>query len=124
MKKVLAKVLTPKNIEKIEKITSFLKENKKIVLVLFVVSIFVDIFFVKTSSDIVIFGTLLLYGIFIKMFQIKSRRTFLLCLALLVAMFINFIFTGTSIPTEKGAVWLVLFMALGIFQQWRENPTR
>lgn len=121
MKKVLTKVLASENIEKIAKLTPFLKENKKIVLALLVVSIFVDIFFVKTSSDIVIFGILLLYGIFIKMFQIKSRRTFFLCLALLVAMFINFLFTGTSIPTEKAAVWLVLFMALGIFQQWRES---
>ena len=123
MKKVLAKLLTPQNIEKIERVTSFLKENKKIVLVILVVLIFVDIFFVKTSLDIVIFGILLLYGIFIKMFQIKSRRTFLLCLALLAIMFINFLFTGTSVSTEKAAVWLVLFMALGIFQQWRE-PAR
>jgi len=121
MKKILAKVFTPENIEKIKKITFFLKENKKIALALLVVSIFIDIFFVKISSDIVIFGILLLYGIFIKMFQIKSRRTFLLCLALLFTMFINFLFTGTSVSTEKAAVWLVLFMALGIFQQWRES---
>ena len=121
VKKFLAKVLTPKNIEKTRKIESFLKENKKVNLFLLVVYIFVDIFFVKVSSDFVIFGILLLYGIFIKMFQIKSRRTFLLCLALLIAMFINFLSTGTSIPTEKAAVWLVLFMALGIFQQWRES---
>ena len=121
MKKILAKVFTPENIEKIKKITFFLKENKKIALALLVVSIFIDIFFVKISSDIVIFSILLLYGIFIKMFQIKSRRTFLLCLALLFTMFINFLFTGTSVSTEKAAVWLVLFMALGIFQQWRES---
>lgn len=121
MKKILAKVLTPKNIEKMAKITSFLKENKKIAFALLVVSIFVDIFFVKMSSDIVIFGILLLYGIFIKIFQIKSRRTFLLCLALLAAMFVNFLFTGTSVSTEKAAVWLILFMALGIFQQWKES---
>ena len=121
MKKILAKVLTSKHVEKIEKMTSFLRENKKIVLALLTVSIFVDIFFVKTSSDLVIFGTLLFYGIFIKMFQIESRRTFLLCLALLAAMFINFLSTGTSIPTEKAAVWLILFMALGIVQQWRES---
>lgn len=124
MKKVLAKVLTPQNIEKIKKITSFLKENKKIVLALLIVFIFVDIFFVKISYDIVIFGILFLYGIFVKMFQMKNRQTFLLCLALLAVMFIDFLFTGTSVSTEKAAVWLILFMALGIFQQWRENPTR
>lgn len=118
MKKILAKLLAS---EKIKKTAYFLKENKKIVLALLTVSIFVDIFFVKTSSDIVIFGILLLYGVFIKMFQIKSRRTFLLCLALLAAMFIDFLFTGTSVSTEKAAVWLILFMAVGIFQQWRES---
>src|SRR3990167_2691238 len=115
MKKILAKVSTSKKLKKIE---SFLKKNRKTVLALVTISIFVDIFFVKTNSDVV------LYGIFIKMFQIKSRRTFLLCLALLTAMFINFLFTGSSIPTEKAAVWFILFMALGIFQQWRENPAR
>lgn len=120
MKKVLAKFLTPQNIEKIEKITSFLKENKKVALALLVVSIFVDIFFVKLSSDFVIFGILLIYGIFIKVFQIKSKLTFLMCLGLLGAMFINYLFTGASVATEKATVWLVLFMALGIFQQWRE----
>lgn len=120
MKKVLAKFLTPQNIEKIEKITRILKENKKVVLILLTVSIFVDIFFVKASSDFVIFGILLVYGIFVKMFQIKSKLTFLLCLGLLSAMFVSYLFTGTSVATEKGAVWLVLFMVLGIFQQWRE----
>ena len=118
MRKVLGKIILR---EILKKTTVFLKENKKVVLALLAVFIFVDIFFVKTSSDIVIFGILLLYGIFIKMFQIKSRRTFLLCFALLIAMFINYLFTGTSVATEKGAVWLVLFMALGIFQQWRES---
>lgn len=117
MKKIVGKVIESKNLKKI---AAFLKENKKIVLALLAVSIFVDIFFVKTSSDIVIFGILLLYGIFIKMFQIRSRRTFLLCLALLAAMFINFLFTGPSIPAEKAAVWLILFLGFGIIQQWKE----
>ena len=121
MKKILGKLIESENLKKI---TVFLRINKKITLTLIAVFIFVDIFFIKTSSDVVNFGILLLYGIFVKMFQIKSRRTFLLCLALLAVMFINFILTGPSITTEKAAVWLVLFMALGIFQQWRENPTR
>ena len=118
MKKILEKLIESKSLKKV---TVFLKINNKITLILIAVFIFVDIFFIKESSDIVIFGILLFYGIFVKMFQITSRRTFLLCLGLLIAMFINFLFTGTSAPTEKAAVWLVLFMALGIFQQWRES---
>ncbi len=117
MKKIIGKVIESKNLKKI---TAFLKENKKTTLAMLVLAIFVDIFFVKVSSDVVIFGILLLYGIFVKIFQIKSRRTFLLCLALLAAMFINFLFTGPSIPTEKAAVWLILFLGFGIIQQWKE----
>lgn len=121
MKEILVKFFNSKKLKKIE---SLLRENEKIVLALITISIFIDIFFVKTNSDVVIFGILFVYVIFIKMFELKSGRTFLLCLALLTAMFINFLFTGSSMPTEKAAVWLILFMALGIFQQWRENPTR
>ena len=118
MKKILEKLIESKNFKKA---TVLLKENRKTAVTFVLVFIFIDTFFIKASSDIVIFGILLLYGIFVKMFQITSRRTFLLCLGLLIAMFINFLSTGTSIPTEKAAVWLVLFMALGIFQQWRES---
>lgn len=123
MKKVLAKFLTPQNIENIKKIISFLKENKKIILALLAVSVFIDIFFIKVSSDFVIFGILLVYGIFAKSYQLKAKETFLLCLGLLGAMFVSFLISAASIPTEKAAVWLVLFMALGIYQQWRE-PAR
>ena len=117
MKKIADKIIESNNIKKT---TDFLKKNKRIILSLISISIFVDIFLIKTSSDIIIFSILLLYGIFTKISQIKSKRTFLLCLAILTAMFINYLFTGPSIPTEKAAVWLFLFLALGIFQQWRE----
>ncbi len=118
VKKIILKIIKSKNAEKI---VPFLSENKKIVLSLAIVAVFVDIFFINTNSDFVIFSILLIYAFFVKIFQIRSRLTFLLCLGLLGAMFINYIFTGTSVATEKAAVWLVLFMALGIFQQWRES---
>lgn len=117
VKKIILKIVKTNNLEKI---ITFLNENKKVALFLVITVIFVDTFFINRSSDFIIFGTLLIYGIFIKIFQIKSRFTFLLCLGLLGAMFINYLFTETSVATEKAAVWLVLFMALGIFQQWRE----
>lgn len=104
----------------IKKIISYLKNNEKIVSTLVIVVIFTDIFFIKNSSDFIIFGNLLLSVIFIKIFQIKSKATFLLCIALLTAMFINYLFTGASISTEKAAVWLVLFLGVGIIQQWKE----
>lgn len=104
----------------IEKIISLLRENKKTVLTLFVVFIVTLSLSARLSSDVVIFSALLLYGFFIKIFRIKSTFTFLLCLGLLVLMFIEYLFTGASISTEKAAVWLILFFGIGVIQQWRE----
>ena len=103
-----------------KKIVFFLKENKKTLLTLFIVAIFTDILFLNKSSDLIIFSILILYPFFIKIFELKSKLTFLLCLALLTAMFFSYLFTGTSAPTEKAAVWLILFLIIGIIQQWRE----
>jgi len=104
----------------IEKIISLLKENKKTVLTLFAVFIVVESLSKRLSSDVIIFGSLLIYVIFIKVFRIKSTFTFLLCLGLLVLMFILYLFTGPSISTEKAAVWFILFFGIGVIQQWRE----
>lgn len=117
MKKIIGNLISSKNIKRA---ISFLKEKKKLIIFALIIIIGIDIFFVLESSDFVIFGVLLLYGVFAKMFHMKSKVTFLLCLGLLFCMYINFLLTGTSVATEKAAVWLVLFMAMGIFQQWRE----
>lgn len=104
----------------IEKITPFLRKNKKTFLTLFTVFIVVESLSQRLSSDVVIFSALLLYGILIKIFQIKSAFTFLLCLLLLVEMSIGYLLTGASISTEKAAVWLILFFGIGVIQQWKE----
>ena len=104
----------------IEKIIPFLRENKKTVLALFVAFVVAESLSKRLSSDVVIFSALLLYGFFIKIFRIKSKFTFLLCLLLLVEMSIGYLLTGASISTEKAAVWLILFLGIGAIQQWRE----
>lgn len=103
-----------------KKAVSFLRDNKKTILALLVVAIFADILFLNKSSDLIIFSILTLYVFFIKIFQLKSKSTFLLSLVLLAMMFFSYLFTGTSASTEKAAVWLVLFLVVGIIQQWRE----
>lgn len=109
------------NIRKtIKKIPPLLKRNKTTVLTLFGASILIDIFLLNKSSDLITFTILSFYVFFIKLFKIKSKQTFLLCIGLLIVMFINFLFTGPSIPAEKAAVWLVLFLTVGVIQQWKE----
>ena len=117
MKKILQRLNTSKHVKKT---TAFLKENKKIIIIALILIIGIDIFFVSQSSDFVTFGILLVYIVVSSMFVLKSKTTFLFCLGLLFAMFFNYLFTSTSVATEKAAVWLVLFLAVGIFQQWRE----
>lgn len=117
MKQIITRVLTS---PPVKKTLDFLKQNRRVVLVFLIGVIFIDTFFIKTVSDVMSFGVLLFYGICIKTYRLKSRETFLLCLGLLGAMFTSFLTSGTSVPTEKAAVWLVLFMALGIYQKWRE----
>ncbi len=102
------------------KLTPFLKENKKTVLTLLVTVIFADIIFLNKSSDLIIFSVLILYSVAIKIFNLKSRLAFFISLFLLVMMFSSYLFSGTSVSTEKAAVWLILFLAIGIIQQWRE----
>lgn len=106
--------------KRIENTISFLRKNKITFLTLLVLVLFTDIFFVIKNSDFIIFGILLLYGIFVKIYRIKSTSTYLLCLALCVVLAIDYILTGSSISTEKAAVWLILFLGVGGLQQWRE----
>lgn len=103
-----------------KKIVTFLKENERTVLSFFIAAISADILFLEKSSDYFTFGVLILYLFFMKIFRIKSKSTFLLCLVLLSIMFIGYLFTGASIQTEKAAVWLVLFLIVGVIQQCRE----
>ena len=103
----------------LKKIAVFIKENKGIFLTILIFSVITDILLVKESSDFIIFGLLLFYGILVKISQIKSNFTFL-CLTLLTIMFVSFFITGTSVLTEKAAVWFILFLGFGIIHQWQE----
>ncbi len=104
----------------IEIFSSFLKENKRTVLVLLGVFIFGDILFVNISSDFIIFSVLLLYVIFIKIFKIQSGTTFLVCAVLLTIMAVSYLSSFASIRTEKAAVWFILFLVVGAIQGWKE----
>lgn len=102
----------------LKKISTFLSKYKKIIFLILILGIFYDSFFILVSYDLITFGILIFYGILVKLLNVKSKSTFLLCLLLLVVMFGSYLYSGTSIATEKAAVWLFLFMAMGVFQEW------
>jgi hypothetical protein len=98
----------------------FLKKNKPVVITLIFLAIFADIIFITGNSDIRIFGILGTYIMAVFFYKLKSRLTLLFGLALLGIMYIEFLFTRTSESTENAAVWLYLFLAIGIIQKLRE----
>ncbi len=108
------------NKQYIKYVIHVLKENKITVLTVIYLGIISDILFFQQRSDFVIFGILGVYAIAIWMYGLKSKLTFQFCLFILSIMYIEFIFIGTSLQTEKAAVWLFLFTAIGIVQQIRE----
>lgn len=112
-----------KNLQKfvfIKNLVSLLRNHKKIIFTLIIFGIFLDVFFFKINSDIRLFGILGLYLISILLFKLTSKITFLICLFILFAMYVGFLFSGASVITEKIAVWFVLFLTVGIIQQWNE----
>lgn len=96
---------------------SFLRQNKSGALTATWLMLTADIFSGEIQSDLIIAGILGLYIFFIRILKLNSKVTFLFCFFIIGLLFIEFIFTGISEHTEKAAVWLFLFMAIGILQE-------
>ncbi len=86
-----------------------------------------DVFFFSVSSDIRIFGILGIYSFLIRWYRWKSTSTFVLILILFLLAYILFVFTDPAafyqplVPaTERLAVWVYLFLVIGVIQKWRE----
>lgn len=86
-----------------------------------------DVFLFAVSSDLRIWGILILYAFFVKTLKLKSGAAFVLSLILLVFAYIQFLFSNPIVfitpgaPTaERTAVWVFLFLVIGIIQKWRE----
>lgn len=103
-----------------QKIISFLKKNRPTIIVVLIGLLLFDVFANDTSSDIITFGLLILFILGIIFLKFTSRLTFFITLTMAIIMSISYIFMGTTVITEKAAVWLFLFLLVGVFQQWRE----
>lgn len=99
---------------------SFLGNSSAAVLTFIFIVIVINCIFVESSYDIIFFGLLGFYIGVAFFYKLHNKLTFLFCLALLIIMFIEYLFMGTDLKTEKTGVWFFLFMATGIVQQWRE----
>lgn len=114
---VIQKVSIPLQIKKAYTVC---KKYQPAILAVFFLAILGDILYIPDSSDLRTFGVVFFYIACIFMFRLKSKRTFLFCLVLLATMYIEFLLSAGSIKAEKAAVWLFLFLLVGIIQQWKE----
>ena len=88
-----------------------------------------DALFFQTNSDWRTFPILIFYIFLIIRYKITANTTFLICLVLFLFMYVHYIFSPpavfeTQYPLapfgEKIAVWLYLFLVIGVIQRWRE----
>lgn len=91
------------------------------------IAIVLDIFLFQISSDIRIFGILFFYIVLIKLFKLKSNATFMLALILFLFAYLQYVFTDPVVfsqpvvpRSERTAVWVYLFLVIGVIQRSRE----
>lgn len=100
---------------------------RKFIYLFILLLILADIFLFAETSDIRIFGILILYVFLIKTMKFKSNAAFILSLILLIFSYIQFLFSNPTVfitpgapGAERMAVWTFLFIVVGIIQKWRE----
>lgn len=91
--------------------------------------ILADVLFFEKSSDWRTFPILIFYIFLIIRYKIRANATFFICLFLFFLIYMQYIFSNPatfniqypSVPFgEKIAVWLYLFLVIGVIQKWRE----
>lgn len=107
----------------------FLRRSKFFYVVPIILLILGDVLFFEKSSDWRTFPILIFYIFMIKRFKLRANTTFFICLFLFLLIYIQFIFSPLSVfesqypvlpAGEKIAVWLYLFLVVGVIQKWRE----
>lgn len=96
---------------------------------LFLLCILLDVFMFPESADIRIFSILGMYLLVVYRLKIRANTTLFIALLLLIIAYVQFLYTDQKIfdspgPVpplcERTAVWLYLFMVMGVIQKWRE----
>lgn len=105
------------------KYVSFLKFIPIILLIL------IDALFFAKSSDWRTFPILIFYIFMIIRYKLRANTTFFICLFLFFLIYVQYIFSSPAtfesqypvVPFgEKIAVWLYLFLTIGVIQKWKK----
>lgn len=103
--------------------------SRFLALSLIILLILGDALLFQRNSDWRTFPILIFYIFLIIRHKITANTTFLICLVLFLFMYVHYIFSppklfDTQYPLapfgEKIAVWLYLFLVIGVIQKFRE----
>ena len=100
-------------------ILKLLRPLRIFLMMVFFIGAIVDIFS-NANSDMSLLLLCTLWILIIKLFNFKSTATFKVTFVFLVTLFFFFLISPDQKPIERIATWIFLFLALGIFQQFRE----
>jgi hypothetical protein len=103
----------------IKKIGSFLDKYRFLILILSGISILFDIFFLKFTSDFLIFFLTGLWVLVVKLYKFEGRVSVAVALGFLVLCPFLLIFKKEAIA-EKAAIWAYMFLVVGVIQMFIE----
>ncbi len=100
-------------------------EFQVFLLVLFLISFIVDVFFVPSTfdlgSDARLFSLVLLWLFLSKLSHFTSKSTFKVTIGFLIILFFFFLFFRTSPILDRIASWIYIFLCIGVVQQFLES---
>lgn len=107
----------------------FVRHKKFFTVLSIILLILGDTLLFQTNLDWRTFPILIFYIFLIIRYKITANTTFFICLVLFLFMYVHYIFSSPVLfesqypfPPfgEKIAVWLYLFLVIGVIQRWRE----
>ncbi len=87
----------------------------------FFVGVTINVFFLQVSSDIFLFLLIAIWFLIAKLYHFNSAATFKVILLFVLALFVLFVLTPGQTSLERLTTLIYLFLAIGIFQQWKES---
>lgn len=103
-----------------EKIRNFLGKYKLWLIFITGLGIFLDVFFLSFSSDLLILILTALWVLAVWLYKFDGRISVGIALGFLIICPILLVFKKEPIA-EKAAIWVYMFLAIGVIQLFVEN---
>jgi len=101
------------------RISKFLSKNKFLILIFCGFGILLDIFFLKLTSDFLIFFLTGLWILVVRLYKFEGRVSVAVALGFLILCPFLLIFKKEAIA-EKAAIWVYMFLVVGVIQMFIE----